>query len=543
MRLFDFNHVRLLLFGLWLVTGLGLMSVPLETHEVYVLETARAMESSGDWVLPRYNGAPRLMKPPLNYWATACLSKLDPSAPDVQIWHGRMISMLAGLLIVLATARLGATLYGKETGLLAALLLLGSQGYVHLSLSARPDMLYAAFCLLQALSWTESWRAKDRSLRQLGCGLLGWFFAALAALTKGPHVPALFLLAWLLFLSHRQRRHRIWMILRPAGGAPLFCLIALPWWFLLKERMTSLNLDLSSSELSGSLLFNLAHWHELLGLYYFRTLLVLLLPAVLLVLPQLTKLFRSRTACGDATRLLLWISAIVLVFFTLGGHYRKHYLLPVLPFATLFLARALSVFDQPALRPGWRKALLAALALSVLGCVGLILYQQAYWALCLMLAYVPIMLHLVRKALSDLNVSRTSATHQMILLMAPVVVVVSACNAFFPMSPWRMEEQTFSQTVGQSLAANARLAEWSATLATLPYFAHRNVAIFDDLSQVRAWQRDTPSDEPRIVVLPANRLTEFNTAFTSETLYSTHFTGTKKANFVCVKICGACSQP
>ena len=41
------------------------------TQEVRVVETAREMLASGDWLLPRLNGELRLQKPPLAYWLTA----------------------------------------------------------------------------------------------------------------------------------------------------------------------------------------------------------------------------------------------------------------------------------------------------------------------------------------------------------------------------------------------------------------------------------------------------------------------------------------
>jgi hypothetical protein len=50
----DATHTMLLVW-LWLADPAGIASIPLETHEVYVLGTARNMEASGDWVLPRFN--------------------------------------------------------------------------------------------------------------------------------------------------------------------------------------------------------------------------------------------------------------------------------------------------------------------------------------------------------------------------------------------------------------------------------------------------------------------------------------------------------
>lgn len=101
----------LILLGLWMVTLIGIDSIPLENHELFVLQTTREMETRGDWIVPSFNNELRLKKPPLNYRATAAISHLDPFSEDVQIWHGRMISLLAGLVMVLATYHAGKTMY------------------------------------------------------------------------------------------------------------------------------------------------------------------------------------------------------------------------------------------------------------------------------------------------------------------------------------------------------------------------------------------------------------------------------------------------
>ena len=85
----------LLILGLALA-GRELGRPPLEVHEAYVVQTAQEMNQRGSWVVPWFNGEPRLKKPPLSYWATALVGRLaghDPLRPA----DGRIPSALAGV--------------------------------------------------------------------------------------------------------------------------------------------------------------------------------------------------------------------------------------------------------------------------------------------------------------------------------------------------------------------------------------------------------------------------------------------------------------
>ncbi|MFA7368044.1 MAG: hypothetical protein WC334_00220, partial [Kiritimatiellales bacterium] len=131
----------------WLSLFAGINSIPVEDHEAFVLQTAREMNANGDWVLPYFNQAPRLNKPPLNYWLTLAISRMDTLSADVEPWHGRACSMFAGLMLLLLAAYAGEKLYGGQAGFLAAVLLLSAKGFSDFSNNARPDFLYGVLCV------------------------------------------------------------------------------------------------------------------------------------------------------------------------------------------------------------------------------------------------------------------------------------------------------------------------------------------------------------------------------------------------------------
>ena len=332
------RRVLAILLLAWLSLFAGINSIPLGDHEAFVLQTAREMGMNNDWVLPYFSGEPRLTKPPLSYWLTLGISLTDPFATDIEPWHARAWPMVGGLLLVFFTAYIGNRLYGGRAGLLAAALLLGTKGFTEFSLNARPDFLYSALCVLQLFAWIAAWRAEDDSRAQRLNAGLGWMLAALATLSKGPQAPAVFLLGFLLFLLCGADRGRALKVLRPFSGVVVWVALCVPWWLLLQERIKMLGVDLGETQLSGSLLKSLSDWKELLSFYYVSRLLLLMLPTSLL-LPLILYLNRKRLGRpDDSDRLLLFAGATMLAVFSVAGHYRTHYMLPLMPLAALLLA-------------------------------------------------------------------------------------------------------------------------------------------------------------------------------------------------------------
>lgn len=530
------KYTLLLLIGLWLVTLIGIKSVPLETHEVYVLQTAQEMQTSGDWILPHFNDTLRLQKPPFSYWATLLVSKLDPVNEYVQTWHGRLVSMLASLLMILATARAGTAFYGRKTGLLAALILLSTQGFINLSHSARPDFLYSTFCFLQLIAWIDAWMATDDTTRQRRSSLLGWVAAGLAVLTKGPQVPAVFLAGMLIFLLTRTERKRTLRILHPFSGAAIFCAIVLPWWILLNRRLQSLGVNIEDSQLSGSLLRNLAGWKDLVSGYYFWTLFVLLLPASLAIPFMIRNLWKDRSKISAITRLLMIVCGTLMIVFTLGGHYRKHYLIPLLPVFALFLARAVYIVPITVLKPCWRKVFIAIGTLAVLGGAGLLIYRGAYLMLLVLPVYTLFLLLLWKKALANTEWDKQRVSTRLPAYAILTTVLLSVCIGFFPMNPNRVGEQNFSEYVAKTLKPDDLIVTWKCSPANLPYYAHRTVVCYEDIAKLQTYLAENGKDRLAFVVLPASELESFTAVFANDVLQGTRDYRKEDQNFLFIQL-------
>jgi len=507
-----------LLVALWVLTLAGIQAIPLETHEAFVLATAQEMQTGGDWVLPRFNSELRLTKPPLNYWATLLVSAVDPSNADIQIFHGRLVSMLAVLLMVFLTARTGGKLYGKETGVLAAAMLLCSSGMLHLSHNAKPDVLYAALCTLQLSAWLEAWKA-DTPFRQKGCALLGWVAVGLATLTKGPQVPAVFLLGLLVFLISGPDRRRVMQILRPVSGVVVACLLVLPWWLLLQQRLRALGVDIADSQLSGSLLHNLASWQELLSMYYLGLTLVQMLPVsllLILIIPQFIK--RDRPVMQPATRLLACVSIALLVLFTLGGHYRKHYLLPLLPVYSIFLANSVRFLRFKGFSGIWNKGLWAGGAMGAAACAGFMVWRGEYGVLGLYVGLGLLVARLLRLELAGSFREQPVFTRQLLVLAAALTLLGAGLYAYLPTSLWQEREQEFKRSAGERLSDNDRLVCWKTSVNILPYFVRQPVRAFTEEDKLLLYVKANQSSHPVFAIMPAREMPAFNALFKTRTL-------------------------
>lgn len=503
-----------LLVALWGLTFAGIQHAPLEKHESFVLATAREMETSGDWLLPRYNEELRLQKPPLSYWATLLVAAADPVNAEIRIWHGRLVSLLAALLMVLLTAKTGETAYGKEAGLLAALFLLSTNGMLNYVHSARPDMLYAAFCTLQLFAWIDAWKAESPS-RQLLAAWLGWAAAGLATLTKGPQAPALFLLGTLLFLLTGPDRRRALIILRPFSGMAVFCLLVLPWWLLFQHRLSTLGVTLAGSQLSGSLLLQAAGWKDLLKVFYPWQSFAQMFPASLLLLGIVPGLVKARRPMQPVTRLLIAVSLLYLVVFSFGGQYRKHYLLPLLPLYSLLLAGHLDAIRLRGLSRNWRLALAAFGAAGALACAALMVWAGAFIMLTVYAALGFALARLLRTE-PGATAGGPSALARLLLPVTSAVILAGAVYAAYsPQMLPQMEEQAFLQSLGADLAPNARLVCWKTSLDTLPYYYRKPVAKLTSPEDLAVLLAGSQKDSPVYAVLTARELPAFSERFTN----------------------------
>jgi 4-amino-4-deoxy-L-arabinose transferase-like glycosyltransferase len=210
--------------GLYL-PGLGaeILRHPLEAR--YAL-AAREMLRGGPLLVAHLFGQLYPDKPPLYFWVTALLGWLEGGR--IGEVTARLPAALAALAGLLLTYRLGGDLFGRRTGLLAALVLATSNLFFWYARQGHPDQFLTVFVTLACLGL---WRVLDSA----GAARNRWVVVAYAAmglgvLSKGLLGLALPLLAGLVYAAATGPLRAVATRLRLGAGLPLFLVVVLAWY-------------------------------------------------------------------------------------------------------------------------------------------------------------------------------------------------------------------------------------------------------------------------------------------------------------------------
>jgi len=171
-----------ILAALVLFHGLGTGTLPLiDRDEPRFAEASREMIERGDWIVPYFNDAPRLHKPPLFYWVQIFSYKFF--GEDER--SARLPSVLAASLLGLVIYLFGSQLYDKRTGFWAAAVFSLSLHTMLLAKAATADMVMVLFVTLAAWAGWVLYGTENSRHRALSWTL---FYGSLALgfLAKGP---------------------------------------------------------------------------------------------------------------------------------------------------------------------------------------------------------------------------------------------------------------------------------------------------------------------------------------------------------------------
>lgn len=220
----------LLLAGVFLLTVVtGSRGYLFNETDCQYAGAAKVMAEGGSWLVPDNNGIPRLVKPPLMYWAMAVSIKVF----GLNEFAIRLPGALSLCALVWLTYLIGERMGGRWRGFMAGAILLTSLGTFTLGRIVMPEPTFCAFiagaiyCVLRGMESTPSQRR----------WFLGfWLCAALASFTKGIHgllYPlAIVGITALFFRSHRPALRGL---LSWQGGL-LFLAINLPWFLYIESR-------------------------------------------------------------------------------------------------------------------------------------------------------------------------------------------------------------------------------------------------------------------------------------------------------------------
>lgn len=330
--------VLLALFGILYFLFLGAYGLT-EPDEGRYAEIPREMIELHDFVTPHLNYVKYFEKPPLYYWMVAGSFMLFGQNE----FAARFPTVLSALLGILLAYFVGRNVFDRRTGLLAALALGSSLGYLAHARISIIDMTLT-LCLSAALSFflIASREGQDRK------GLfyhLFYIFAALAVLAKGL-IGIILPGAIIFFYVLVSRRWHILKEMRLLTGVPLFLLVAAPWFILVSIK----NLEFSR------FFFIHEHFERYLTkvhsryqpFWFFIPVLIGLLFPWSFFMPTAWRTFRTRRnpAEHDAIRFLFFWGALIFIFFSFSDSKLIPYILPVLPPAAVVIGRTFSLLFE-----------------------------------------------------------------------------------------------------------------------------------------------------------------------------------------------------
>ena len=324
------------------------------TDEGRYAEMAREMLVSGDWITTRLNGIKYFEKPPLQIWMTALAFKVF----GLGEWQARLWTGLCGYAGILLTGVAGMHLFGRRTGLAAALILASclfwsALGHINtLDMGLAGGMTLALCGMLVSQAAAGPLQVATRRNWMLAC----WAGMALAVLSKGLiglALPGAVLIVYTLV----ARDWAIWTRLHLLAGLAVFTAITVPWFVLVSLHNPEFARFFFIHEHFER--FTSKVHHRVGAWYYFLPILAAgLLPWLAVTVQAMWQGSREQRASPAAAapagrfqpkKLLLVWSILIFVFFSASGSKLPSYILPIFPALALLLAAYL----QNAPRRAW----------------------------------------------------------------------------------------------------------------------------------------------------------------------------------------------
>jgi 4-amino-4-deoxy-L-arabinose transferase-like glycosyltransferase len=187
----------------------------------------RSMEESGDWLVPRLDGAPTFHHPPLLPWLAATSHLVTGLDPRLSY---RLPIALAALLGLWLTWVAGKELFDARVGFLAAAIQASTYLYFRRAGWLDDDLLFAVLCQLALTGFVLGARPEGPAR----WSLIAWAGLALAALAKSLLLAAgLTFGPFILYLLLTPGERSVEEGLRRVAGKGrwlVFVALALPWY-------------------------------------------------------------------------------------------------------------------------------------------------------------------------------------------------------------------------------------------------------------------------------------------------------------------------
>ncbi|MEX0677995.1 MAG: glycosyltransferase family 39 protein [Pirellulales bacterium] len=339
-----------------------LATVPVCGEESRWASAAREMIASGDWIVPRQQGAIFPERPPLGSWAIALVGALRGHVDLVAIRLPSALATLALVLVIYAYARS----WMSRLGSFAAAAMYATFGQVlQLGRLGESEALFTLFTGGALLVWHGGYRS-GRSRAATWCW--GYSLAALGALVKGPQAPVYFVGACVVYLM--LKRDWRWLVSRGHALGVLALAAIVGAWLVPFAASNWQAVD----DICAGLAQDRFTTHRLarhLATYPFETFGCLLPWSPLLIALVKPSVLKSILATRPEVKFLLVAIVVTYPSVWLAAEARGRYYMPLYPCLAVLTglvvehctARGASLAD----RLFWQR-FLRVLALVVLGC-------------------------------------------------------------------------------------------------------------------------------------------------------------------------------
>lgn len=182
----------------FLLYGARLTALPIRGEETRRAQVACEMVETGDWIVPRQQGAPLLSRPPLGSYPIALAAMLFG---DCTLLAVRLPTALATWLTALLIYGYGRRFLTRLGALASGLAFITMGQVLVLGRLAETEATFTLLLSAALLAWHWGYSA---GWRRPWPWLAGYGLAALAALAKGPQAPVYFAAPACLYLAWRR---------------------------------------------------------------------------------------------------------------------------------------------------------------------------------------------------------------------------------------------------------------------------------------------------------------------------------------------------
>ena len=445
---------------------------PLNNHECFVSITAREMLESGDWTWPTCNREPRLQKTPLSYWLVAGLAQITGRIDE---FTARLPSVVFGVLSVVTILYFVSQWLSVRIAVISAAVWATSLGYIRYAHNARPEMTLTFFILLCFLSFYSAVTAKGRD-KQVVYMLVFWISFALANLAKGPAPLPLVLIPLFFYVSIFQQWKKLfnWVLVM---GLIIFLAIVLPWPLAIAGKL-NWNLTLWRQEFVDRFFGDYAAGNKAFY-YYLPRMFMFILPWVAFLPMTLAAPFYRVWNKKRPVMQFLWLWFVVdLVFLTISGGKRQHYILPLMPAMAILIGILMEdmVFVRKAYtwkyaRGVLRNHIVVVITGAIAGPVYVAKTNPQLFARAIILGIMTIVITAV---IAVLFAKRKPAFACGAAFAGIVVLVMIAYVIFINPLNYNRPSKQFTQIVVEKVPASEKLIAYkSASTRFIHYFGRR----------------------------------------------------------------------